>query len=131
QPQSNVNLSTSPTWLQAYITRSQAQALANFGGVLMPYRDCKQSDPALLPQFTVMYRQVRDGALPPNMMPHLPAVNLSGEQFLRDRTLLPRAGLDARGILNNACIHCHNSNLNQNITRARFNAQDLTRNTIA
>lgn len=131
QPQSNANTSTSNTWTNGFNQRSSLQNLTAFGGVLMPYRDCKQSDPQKLPDFTNTFRQVINGARPPEDMPNLPDVNLSSETALRERGLLPRATTDARALLTNACMSCHNNNLNQNISRARFNAQDLTRNSAA
>lgn len=128
QPASNANLSTNATWQAAYDQRAAAANLTSFGGVLAPYRDCKQTDPLQLTNFTNLYRQVATGLLPRSMMPHLPEVNLSSVQALRDRSLLPKAGLSATGILANACAGCHNSTLDQTITRAKFNALDMTRN---
>ena len=127
QPQSNANTSTSATWMATYVQRTSAVNLINFGGVMMPYRDCKQSDPLMLPMFTNMFRQVRAGTMPASLLPPLQNVNLSSVPALRERSLLPRAGLDGAGILANACVSCHNSNLNPNISRSRFNAQDLSR----
>ncbi len=131
QPEDNSNATASQTWTAEYNRRTALQNLTDFGGVLMPYRDCKQSDPVLLPAFTDMFNDLRDGNITAAELPPLHDVNLSGEQELRDRGFLPRANLDGAGLLRNACVMCHNSNLDQNISRARFNAENILQNVAA
>ena len=122
------NNGVSASWQNAYDARAAADNLTSFGGVSMPYRECHQSDPARLADYSEIMVGIRNGTVAAAMMPHLPEVNLDDEQALRDRSILPKANLSPEQILANACVSCHNSNLNQNISRAKFNAQDLTRN---
>ncbi|MGE4131211.1 MAG: hypothetical protein AB7F86_06205 [Bdellovibrionales bacterium] len=123
-----LSASVSSTWQQQYNAISSMTNLPNQGAVTMPYYRCRQSDPARLVEYTKAYKDVRDNGANPNSMPSLATVNLAGEQDLRDRGLLPKAGLTPRQILVNACMACHNSNLDQALSRANFNAQDLTKN---
>jgi hypothetical protein len=44
---------------------------------------------------------------------------------LADLSIRPRAGLDGRGIMVHMCQMCHNSRLDQTLSRARFNVEQL------
>jgi hypothetical protein len=44
---------------------------------------------------------------------------------------VPAPGLDGHGILVHQCQHCHNSTLDQTVSRARFNIEQLANMTRA
>ncbi|MEO8548543.1 MAG: hypothetical protein ABI678_01150, partial [Kofleriaceae bacterium] len=69
------------------------------------------------------YQQVMTGALPPDQLPDInDTVDDTNLPFLSIR---PKSGLDGRGILVHMCRHCHNSQLDQTITRSSFNIDTL------
>jgi mono/diheme cytochrome c family protein len=130
QPASNATPGTSPTWTSLYTQQVTGQNLAALGATTIPYHDCKQSDPNRLPQFTANFLGVVDGTVPKSAALTLADVNLDTPQALAERSLAPALGLTtAQQILANACLSCHNSNLDQTDSRASFNAQDLSKNT--
>jgi hypothetical protein len=128
-PMSNANASHSPVWTEEYERRSQLMAVDTFGSVPMPHRDCKTSDEVQLQEVTSKILDVRNGRAPLSSLPHYPIVNRSDETFLREAGHMAPKGLPSNQLLRRACVGCHHSKLDQNISRARFNAEDLTLNT--
>jgi len=130
QPSSNATPGVSATWQDLYAKKADGIYLQAFGASSIPYHDCKQSDPHQLPAFTSNFLGVLAGTVSKEASLNLSDVNLSTPQALADRSLTPAIGLTtARQILSHACLSCHNSNLDQNIGRAMFNAQELSLNT--
>lgn len=128
QPETNANQSFSDTWEEEFNRRNAMLGLDVFGGVSMPYRDCKQSDPNKLDFYSNKLSQYIKGSIDLSEVPELHHVNLSDETALRERGMLVGRGTTGKALLKRACIACHNNNLDQSITRANFNAQDLTKN---
>jgi hypothetical protein len=118
QPVNNATPGTSATWNTLYNQFVLGTVIAP------PYHDVKVTDPAKLQIMTKAYQDFRSGTLPIDQLPDIretiPAV------ALRDMGLMVKAGLTGPQILVNACAQCHNSNLPQNISRAKFNV-DLTK----
>lgn len=132
QPVSNATPGTSASWQALYDQRVSGANQLQFGGTALPYHDCKQSDPTKLAAATANYIGVVNGTLPKSASMNLAEVNLSTPKALAERFLTPALGLQtAQQIVKNACLSCHNSNLDQSIPRAIFNAQDLSRNSSA
>ena len=69
------------------------------------------------------HQQVLSGALPRGQLPDL-RDTLQGTA-LADLSIRPRAGLDGKGILVHMCQMCHNSRLDQTLSRSRFNVEQL------
>ncbi|PWU15049.1 MAG: hypothetical protein C5B49_12345 [Bdellovibrio sp.] len=129
QPSNNTVPGISPTWTALYNQRTAGTNVKEFGGTAMTYHDCKQSDPSRLQSYTNNFIQVTRGSLALSSMFDLPTVNLDSPIALSERFLAPAQDMvTAEQIMSNACLSCHNSNLDQTITRAHFNAQDLSRN---
>ncbi|MCB0420978.1 MAG: hypothetical protein KDD61_08280, partial [Bdellovibrionales bacterium] len=129
QPQTNINQSHSDTWTAEYNRRNALLALDVFGGTGFPYRDCKQSDPLKIDHFSQKLIQFNKGQIAIDQLPPLNEVNLSSEQALRERGLMAPTGLTGPALLKRACLACHNNHLDQTISRANFNAQNLAKNT--
>jgi mono/diheme cytochrome c family protein len=118
QPANNATLGTSQTWNTLYAQFVNGTVIAP------PFHDVKVTDPAKLQVMTKAYQDFRNGVLPMDKLPDIR--NTLPEAGLRDMGLMVKAGLTGSQILMNACAQCHNSNLPQNISRAKFNV-DLTK----
>lgn len=80
------------------------------------------TDPAKLSAMIAAYQQTIAGTLPRDQMPDIRDTLL--DSALADMSIRPKPGLDGRGILGHMCQMCHNSKLDQSITRARFNVEN-------
>ncbi len=117
QPNVNVPAGRSATWQRIY-----DQAIAgNF--IAVPYHDVKSTDPAKLAIATKIYSQVASGTAPPDGLPNISDVFL--ESAYPDLGFSPKAGATGHEMLVQMCHQCHNSNLDQTISRARFNVDLL------
>lgn len=107
---------SSATWQALY-----ANAVA--GKDIPPPYFANAYDTAKLQAAIAAYQQVQAGTLPRDQMPDLRDVFL--DSALADMSVRPKAGLDGAGILVHMCQMCHNSELDQTLTRARFNVENL------
>ena len=107
---------TSPTWDAVY-----ANAVAGTA-IPVPYYT-NPFDPTKLAAATTAYHQAISGSLPLAQMPDVSDVFL--DSALPDMSVRPKAGLDGHGILVHMCRMCHNSSLDQTISRASFNIDTL------
>ncbi|HEX9102482.1 MAG TPA: c-type cytochrome [Polyangia bacterium] len=117
EPQSNMPMGQSATWQQIYDVAAGGSAIP------VPYHDVKVTDPSKLASLSAAYRSFVDGTLPARALPDLRDVLLDGA--LADMGLRPRAGADGQAILQQMCQRCHNSTLDQSISRANFNVESL------
>lgn len=115
QPDDNTVPGVSNTWQQLYDLSVQGEIIQ------IPYHDAKVTDPAKVQPMADAYRAVMNGQLAKNEMPDIRDI------FKDDRNMgfQVAAGLDGRQILVQACRQCHNSKLDQNISRAKFNIDAL------
>lgn len=67
------------------------------------------------------YKDVMTGAKAPSTLPDIRDVFPDDPNELAYIGIRVKPGLDGRGILMNACKRCHHSELDQSLTRARFN----------
>jgi hypothetical protein len=88
-----------------------------------PYFDGHITDPAAVATATQAYVDFIAGNIPVDQAPDMSDVLLT--EAYPYMSFAPAPGLDARGILTHMCKHCHNSSLDQTITRALFNAENL------
>lgn len=108
---------TSPTWNALY-----AKAVAG-DQIMVPYHSVPQTDPTKIATAVQAYQDVMAGTLPRDQFPDIADVFLdSAEPEMSHR---PAVGLDGAGILKHMCQHCHNSRLDQSLSRANFNVEDL------
>jgi hypothetical protein len=117
QPQENMPMGQSQTWQQIYDYASGGSAIP------VPYHDVKVTDPSKLASLSAAYRSFVDGGLDAGALPDIRDVLLDGA--LADMGLVPRNGSDGLGILQQMCQRCHNSTLDQTISRANFNVENF------
>ena len=109
--------SCSPTWDALFANTVAGDAIA------VPYFDGHIADQTKLDTAAQAYRDTMGGVMDPDLMPDIRDVLLDdGAPYM---SFAPAPGLDARGIMAHMCQHCHNSSLDQSITRANFNVEDL------
>jgi len=117
EPEQNMPMGQSQTWQQIYDYASAGNAIP------VPYHDVKVTDPSKLASLSASYRAFVDGTLPADQLPDIRDVLLDGA--LADMGLVPRPGSDGLGILQQMCQRCHNSSLDQTISRANFNVENF------
>jgi len=113
QPENNDIPGISPTWQRLYNNTVLGQAIP------VPYHDVKVTDSTKLAALTASYRAFVNGTLAAADLPDIRDVFL--DSMLPDIGFNVMAGLDGQQVITQACAQCHNSRLNQNISRARFN----------
>lgn len=113
QPVSNAIPGQSATWNAINARTIAGQAIA------VPYHDIKVTDPAVLPGLIQSLQDLRGGVLAPSALPDLRDAFYTAQ--LSDIGFRVAQGLDGEGIIRQACSQCHNSVLDQTISRARFN----------
>jgi hypothetical protein len=107
----------SATWNGLY-----AKAVAGTE-IAVPYHEAAHTDPAKVNAAVAAYQKVINGTLARDQLPDIRDVVL--DSALSDLSYRPKAGLDGRGIMVHLCQHCHNSRLDQSLSRARFNVEQL------
>ncbi len=117
EPVQNMPMGQSQSWQQIYNIAAAGNAIP------VPYHDVKVTDPSKLAQLSAAYRSFVDGALSRDKLPDIREVLL--DAALPDMGLAPRAGADGLGILQQMCQRCHNSSLDQTISRANFNVEKI------
>jgi mono/diheme cytochrome c family protein len=117
QPAINVPPGQSATWDGLYDAYLSATAIPP------PYHDFRVTDAQKLSDMTDAYTSMRNGTLAPDELPDISDVFL--DAALPDMTIAPRPGATGEEILNQMCIQCHNSRLDQSISRADFNVEHL------
>lgn len=113
QPQINDIPGVSPTWQLIYDASVRGEFIS------VPYHDVKVTDSKKLAQFTQDYQSYAIGTLAKKDFPDIRDIFL--ENMLPDMGFKVKPGLDGAGIIRQACTQCHNSKLDQTISRARFN----------
>jgi hypothetical protein len=108
----------SPTW------QSQYQASENGQFIPVPYYDFLTTDPNLLQPLSAQYAAVVAGTMPASSLGDLRNVFSDAQQ--RAMTHRPAAGLNGQQILVQMCQQCHNSQLDQSLSRASFNVETLS-----
>lgn len=117
EPTLDPTTSCSPTWDAIYGAAVRGEQIA------VPYFDGRITDPAKLTDATNAYRSTMDGIMPPDQM-------LDIRDILRDEALpylsfRPAPSLTGLEIMQHMCQHCHNSSLDQSLSRAGFNVEEL------
>lgn len=111
------NNGSSSTWDALY-----AQTVAGLA-IPVPYFEHSVADPAKLSAMDAAYQDVKNAAMPIASLPDIRDVH--DDAFKPYMSLQPAPGLSGREILEHVCQHCHNSQLDQTITRANFNVELL------
>jgi hypothetical protein len=117
QPMSNIPVGFSPTWQATFDLAIAGQFIT------VPYHDVKATDPDKLAAATTAYQAATSGQSPWSALPDITDTFL--DAALPDLDFVPRPGSTGLEMLTQECHQCHNSNLDQTITRARFNVDAL------
>jgi hypothetical protein len=115
QPEINTPRGKSATWSAIY-----ARAAAG-DFIPVPYHDVKVTDPNKLQFVTDAYKAFTSGAS--RELPDVRRVFL--DDAFEDLSFFPKAGASGHEVLLQACAQCHNSRLDQTISRARFDATKI------
>ena len=113
QPQNNDIPGTSATWDRLYQRALQGLAIPP------PYHDIKVTDSSKLTILTEAYQSFINGTLAVDSLPDLRDAFLDIRLYEIGFAVEP--GLSAQEMIMQACSQCHNSDLDQTITRSRFN----------
>lgn len=116
EPVMNVPAGQSSTWNNIFSVAAQGQAIP------VPYHDVKITDPQKLSQMAAAYQGFVAGA-PASQLPDITDVWLADAKPAVG--LAPMPGSDGQQILQQMCQRCHNSSLDQSLSRARFNVESL------
>ena len=113
QPQNNDVPGTSSVWNRLYERAAQGLAIPP------PYHDIKVTDSSKLTVLTEAYQSFLNGTLAPAALPDLRDAFL--DIRLHEIGFAADPAFNAQEIIMQACSQCHNSRLDQTITRSRFN----------
>lgn len=114
QPQNNDTPGTSTAWNTIFNRAVLGQIIP------VPYHDIKVTESATLRTFTTAYQNFRANPATAATLPDLRNVFKTSRLF-EIAGIAARPGLDGPGIITEMCTQCHNSRLDQTITRSRFN----------
>lgn len=114
QPQNNNVPGTSATWNTIFNRAVLGQAIP------VPYHDIKVTESSTLATMTAAYQNFLANPATAGTLPDLRNVFKTSRLF-EIAGIAARPGLDGPGIVTEMCTQCHNSRLDQTITRARFN----------
>ena len=115
QPAVNLPAGASGTWQSLYDGAVSGRFIA------APYHDVKITDPTKLATMTTAYRDFMAGKR--QDLPDIRDVFL--DTALRDMGIAPKAALDGRALLVNACQECHHSKLDMQLSREAFLVDQL------
>jgi mono/diheme cytochrome c family protein len=116
QPFDNSIPGASPTWSRAFAAAMSGAFIA------VPYLNVKVSDPVKLADMTSAYQAYRSGQLAAAELPDIRDVFPSDPERLAEMGIGTGSDLDGASVLLSACAQCHNSRLDQTLSRARFRA---------
>jgi hypothetical protein len=116
QPHDNSIPGDSQTWRAGYEAARRGEAIT------FPYHDVKVTDPGKLAAMTEAYRAYREGSLDRSQLPDIRDVFPDDLRQLSEMGFTTKPGASGEEVLIEACSMCHNSRLDQSLSRARFRA---------
>lgn len=123
QPDINVPVGSSSTWQALYQKTLAGQELPP------PYHDVKVTDPDKLLFVSTRYVQLRNGQIKKSELPDMTRVFL--DSALPDLSMVPKVGATGKEVLLQMCAQCHQPDLDQSISRARFDMSKLLNGTMS
>jgi len=87
----------------------------------IPYLDLKVTEPSLLAKYTTQYQNFAAGTVPLDKFEDHRSVLLTDPVKIAQVGFAVAPGTPPKDMLMIACAQCHNSNLDQTISRAKFN----------
>ena len=121
QPEDNTVGGVSETWEEMYINARDGYASDGRTIIPIPYHDVKVTEPSLLAKYTDQYRQHLAGTLPDEKFVDHRDVLKRDQKERADMGFAVRADESPQNILLLACNQCHNSKLDPEISRSKFN----------
>jgi cytochrome c553 len=115
QPEDNTIPGRSATW-DALFARVLTGEM-----IPIPYHDVKVTEPALLAKYTKQYQDFRAGLVPMDKFEDHRNVLRTDQKQLGDMGFAVAPEMTPQQTLMLACGQCHNSRLDQTVTRSRFN----------
>jgi 5-methylcytosine-specific restriction endonuclease McrA len=115
QPEDNTIPGRSATW-DALFARVLTGEM-----IPVPYHDVKVTEPALLAKFTKQYQDFKAGLVPMDKFEDHRNVLRTDQKQLGDMGFAVAPEMTPQQTLMLACAQCHNSRLDQTLTRSRFN----------
>lgn len=116
QPVDNSIPGMSETWNLAFERASRGEAIA------VPFYNVKVTDSQKLSAMTRAYRAYREGELDARDLPDIRDVFPDDPRLRAQMGFGTMPGLDGADVLISACAQCHNGQLDQSLSRARFRA---------
>lgn len=116
QPEMNTPKGQSSTWQRLYDASASGQFIP------VPYHDVKVTDPDKLNFAKDAYQKFLNGGSATDL-PDIRRVFL--ESALEEMSMRPKAGATGKEILVQTCAQCHNSRLDQSVSRAKFDVTAL------
>jgi hypothetical protein len=110
-------MGSSPTWKALYAGAQNGQFIP------VPYFDGVATDPVKVKTLINQYTAVSAGTLPRDQLGDLGDIFTDATQ--RALSHKPALGLNGRQLLVQVCQECHNSRLDQTLSRASFNIERL------
>jgi len=114
QPQDNSVPGESDTWRNGY------EAARRGAAITFPYHDVKVTDPSKLAEMTEAYRAYRTGEIDRSQLPDIRDVFPDDLRQLAEMGFTTQPGASGEEVLMEACSMCHNTRLDQSLSRARF-----------
>ncbi|MFW7380779.1 MAG: c-type cytochrome [Oligoflexus sp.] len=115
QPQDNTTPGQSAQWEEHYQAHVRGEVIAP------PYHDVKVTEPSLLQKYTQQYQDYRAGLITKDQFEdHREIFKLDPVQKA-NMGFGVRPDADGQTIITQACAQCHNSKLDQSLSRAKFN----------
>lgn len=120
QPADNTVPGTSDTWEQLF--QMAARGYTDDGRTIIPipYHDVKVTEPELLEKFTQQYQDFRAGLVSMDEFEDHREVLRTDPVQLANMGFAVRPGTDPKTMMIQSCNQCHNSKLDQSLSRAKF-----------
>ena len=120
QPADNSVPGESETWELFYEQAKRGRAIT------VPYHDVKITDADKLATMSEAYAAYREGTLPREDLPDIREVYPDDPELLARIGYTTEPDMDGEAIMLQACGQCHNEDMDQTLSRSRFDV-DLTR----
>ena len=121
QPEDNTIPGESPTWEALYLNSMDGVAADGRTVIPVPYHDVKVTEPALLAEWTRQYQDFQAGLVTIDEFKDHREVLRTDPRQRANMGFAIRPEATAIQALNLSCRQCHNSKLDQSLSRAKFN----------
>jgi len=120
QPADNTVPGSSNTWEGLYQRAATGYSADGRTIIPIPYHDVKVTEPALLEKYTQQYQDFRAGLVKLDEFEDHRAALRTDQTQRANMGYAIRPGTDPQTMLIQSCNQCHNSKLDQSLSRAKF-----------